>query len=102
MNPCMGFLPHIPAATCICICEKLYPNVQIRVKCDMDMGSPGKPQGYPCQSLIPSIQHLAWVHFQCGSVCCRLGVQSLMKCLSDVTDKQTFTSQNLSLIRQLA
>ena len=32
--------------------QKPYPNVWVRVSWGRNMGSPRKPQGYPCQSLV--------------------------------------------------
>ena len=48
MNPCMGFLTCVPTATWY---PYPYPNVWVRVSWGRGTGSPGKPQGYPCQSL---------------------------------------------------
>ena len=47
----MGCIPMGFCRTCTCTHRNLYPWAQVWVFWGTGAGSPGKPQGYPCQSL---------------------------------------------------
>ena len=51
------FLPVYPLQPSTGTHQKLYPNVWVQVSWGRGTGSPGKPQGYPCQSLFQIRQY---------------------------------------------
>ena len=48
----MGFLSVDELQPIACIRQNPYPMVRIRISWGWGVGCPGKPQGYPCQSLV--------------------------------------------------